>query len=71
MPLSNQAHKTLDGPELLSMFEAALQLLEVNVPEINRLNVFPVPDGDTGINMYLTLLDVVSNTAPHVSPVRR
>ena len=50
------------------MFEAALQLLEVNVPEINRLNVFPVPDGDTGINMYLTLLDVVSNTAPHVSP---
>ena len=58
----------LDGPGLLSMFESALELLEVNVPEINRLNVFPVPDGDTGINMYLTLLDVVSNTAPDVSP---
>ncbi len=58
----------LDGPGLLSLFESALQLLEVNVPEINRLNVFPVPDGDTGINMYLTLLDVVSNTAPSVSP---
>ena len=59
----------LDGPGLLSMFESALELLEVNVPEINRLNVFPVPDGDTGINMYLTLLDVVSNTAPDVSPL--
>lgn len=58
----------LDGPGLLSMFESALELLEANVPEINRLNVFPVPDGDTGINMYLTLLDVVSNTAPNVSP---
>ena len=58
----------LDGPRLLSLFESALELLEANVPEINRLNVFPVPDGDTGINMYLTLLDVVSNTVPHVSP---
>ena len=57
----------LDGPGLLSLFESALELLEVNVPEINRLNVFPVPDGDTGINMYLTLLDVVSNTVPCVS----
>ncbi|MCE2457007.1 MAG: DAK2 domain-containing protein [Dehalococcoidia bacterium] len=61
-------NERLDGPGLLSMFESALELLEVNVPEINRLNVFPVPDGDTGINMYLTLLDVVSNTAPDVSP---
>ena len=58
----------LDGPGLLSLFESALELLEANVPEINRLNVFPVPDGDTGINMYLTLLDVVSNTSPMVSP---
>ncbi len=58
----------LDGPGLLSLFESALELLEANVAEINRLNVFPVPDGDTGINMYLTLLDVVSNTAENVSP---
>ena len=49
------------------MFESALRLMEANVPEINRLNVFPVPDGDTGTNMYLTMLDVVSNTAPTVS----
>ena len=67
MALSNSAHQKLDGPGLLSLFQSALQLLEANVPEINRLNVFPVPDGDTGINMYLTLLDVVSNTEPRVS----
>ena len=65
-PLTHK--ERLDGQGLLSMFESALELLEANVPEINRLNVFPVPDGDTGINMYLTLLDVVSNTAPDVSP---
>ncbi len=47
------------------MFESALRLLEANVPEINRLNVFPVPDGDTGTNMYLTLRDIVSNSEPH------
>ena len=68
MTASDPVHQKLDGPGLLSLFESALGLLEVNVPEINRLNVFPVPDGDTGINMYLTLLDVVSNTAPKVSP---
>ena len=54
-----------DGPGLLAMFESALRLLEANVPEINRLNVFPVPDGDTGTNMYLTLRDIVSNSEPH------
>ena len=53
-----------DGLGLLAMFESALRLVEANVPELNRLNVFPVPDGDTGTNMYLTLRDVVANTAP-------
>ena len=38
------------------------------MPEINRLNVFPVPDGDTGTNMYLTLRDIVVNTAPSAGP---
>ena len=55
-----------DGPGLLALFDSALSLLEANVPEINRLNVFPVPDGDTGTNMYLTLRDIVTNTRPVV-----
>ena len=56
-----------DGPALLAMFESALRLLEANVPEINRLNVFPVPDGDTGTNMYLTLRDIVSKSGPEAT----
>ena len=57
--MTNNADLRRDGIGLLGMFEGGLELLEANVPEINRLNVFPVPDGDTGTNMYMTLLDVV------------
>ncbi len=49
------------------MFDSALSLIEANVSELNRLNVFPVPDGDTGTNMYLTLRDIVSKSGPLVS----
>ena len=44
------------------MFATALALLERNVAAINALNVFPVPDGDTGTNMFLTLRDVIEGT---------
>ena len=46
------------------MFASALSLLERNVDAINALNVFPVPDGDTGTNMFLTLRDVIEKTGP-------
>lgn len=46
--------KELDGQDLKEAFSAALNYLETRVEEINTLNVFPVPDGDTGTNMYLT-----------------
>ena len=54
----------LDGDGLLGMFLSALHLLERNVDKINALNVFPVPDGDTGTNMYLTLRSVVEDSRP-------
>ena len=54
----------LDGDGLIGMFHSALKLLERNVDSINALNVFPVPDGDTGTNMYLTLRSVVEGTRP-------
>ena len=54
----------LDGDGLLGMFLSALHLLERNVDKINALNVFPVPDGDTGTNMYLTLRSVVEESRP-------
>jgi hypothetical protein len=37
------------------MFAAATSWLEKSVPDINALNVFPVPDGDCGTNMLLTM----------------
>ena len=37
------------------MFAAATSWLEREVESLNAINVFPVPDGDTGTNMYLTM----------------
>ena len=47
------------GDSLLAMFTAGTQVLESHVNLVNRLNVFPVQDGDTGINMLLTLRDTL------------
>ncbi len=43
------------GQEFRNMFAAGTSWLEKSVPEVNSINVFPVPDGDTGTNMFLTL----------------
>ena len=45
----------MDGSDLAAMFAAGAIALRRNVDAINALNVFPVPDGDTGTNMYLTM----------------
>lgn len=45
----------LDGADLLRLMTNAEQLLQENAELVNQLNVFPVPDGDTGTNMLLTL----------------
>ncbi|PWM00034.1 MAG: dihydroxyacetone kinase [Clostridiales bacterium] len=46
---------TVGGKTLYTMLVSAANTLENNKTEINNLNVFPVPDGDTGTNMSLTL----------------
>ncbi len=43
------------GEQLKVLFEGGLSFLAEHQQEIDRLNVFPVPDGDTGRNMYLTM----------------
>jgi DAK2 domain fusion protein YloV len=43
------------GQELRDMFSAATSWLEKSSADIDALNVFPVPDGDTGTNMMLTM----------------
>ncbi len=47
--------RACDGNGLLDAFRAAVANLEAHVEEINGLNVYPVPDGDTGSNMYATV----------------
>jgi uncharacterized protein len=49
------ARRACDGPGLLEVFRAAVANLEAHVDEINALNVYPVPDGDTGSNMLATV----------------
>jgi DAK2 domain fusion protein YloV len=49
------ARRSCDGAGFLAAFRSAVAVLEAHVDEINALNVFPVPDGDTGTNMLATV----------------
>ena len=51
-----------DGDDLIAMFCASMQLLGRHASVADALNVFPVPDGDTGKNMYLTLQETMRAT---------
>ncbi len=51
--------KEIDGQLFKSMLIGGLQNLKANIDTVNDLNVFPIPDGDTGDNMYSTLLEAV------------
>lgn len=53
-------NRQYDGQVLKQALKSAEILLEKRIEELNSLNVFPVPDGDTGINMYLTLQSATS-----------
>ncbi|HRV91273.1 MAG TPA: DAK2 domain-containing protein [Anaerolineae bacterium] len=44
-----------DGAELGHLFRAGTRWLELHVQHVNNINVFPVADGDTGVNMLLTM----------------
>lgn len=51
--------KTINGATFSKMVISASKLLDVNREQIDTLNVFPVPDGDTGTNMSLTMQSAV------------
>ena len=51
--------KTINGQDLREMFAAAASWLEKSSADIDALNVFPVPDGDTGTNMLLTMRSTI------------
>jgi len=51
--------QALSGPALRDMFAAATTWLDQNKDQVNAINVFPVPDGDTGTNMTLTMRSTI------------
>ena len=52
--------KSVNGAALRKMFIGGVALLDQNKKLVDALNVFPVPDGDTGTNMFLTLKSAVA-----------
>ena len=53
----------LNAQALAKFFQGGCVYLGANKDQVNALNVFPVPDGDTGINMYLTIKSAVQAIA--------
>jgi DAK2 domain fusion protein YloV len=65
----------VDGPLFKQALLGSLNWLAANHEEVNRLNVFPVPDGDTGTNMLLTLQsaveDIKESSAGEISKIAK
>lgn len=59
---------TIDAKMLAKMFLAGAKNLEAKKEWINDLNVFPVPDGDTGTNMTLTIMSAARDVAAMEDP---
>src|SRR5512139_2836602 len=59
MSASRASAGPLNGDELRDIFVAASQHLRANARAVDAINVYPVPDGDTGSNMAATLSEAV------------
>jgi DegV family protein with EDD domain len=55
----------LDGPRLSKGLRAGIGRIIADQERLNRINVFPVPDGDTGTNLTITMQSVLSALAVH------
>ena len=60
--------KTIDAALLKKAFLSAAKSIERKKEIINELNVFPVPDGDTGTNMTLTIMSAANDVARLAEP---
>jgi DAK2 domain fusion protein YloV len=61
MPINKEKITAVDAEQFKNMMFTSLYWLKEQKSFIDSLNVFPVPDGDTGTNMYLTFKEAVSN----------
>lgn len=62
---------TIDAKTFAKMFLAGAQRLEASKEWINELNVFPVPDGDTGTNMTMTIMSAAKEVSSITDPDMR
>ena len=62
--------KTIDGAAFSRMMLSAAAEIDLNKQKVNELNVFPVPDGDTGTNMSMTLSACAARAATRVLSCR-
>ena len=60
--------KTIDANMLKNMFLAGAKRIESKKEWINELNVFPVPDGDTGTNMTMTIMSAAREVSALTDP---
>lgn len=64
--------KRIDGPGIADLLKFGVENIEIHAKTLNELNVFPVPDGDTGTNMAMTLkygLEAIKNAGFGVNKV--
>lgn len=60
--------KTVDASLVKKMFLAGASNIESKKEYINELNVFPVPDGDTGTNMSMTIMSAAREVSAMENP---
>lgn len=60
--------KQIDAALLKKMFIGGAKRLEAQKEHINELNVFPVPDGDTGTNMTMTIMSAAKEVGAIEDP---
>lgn len=65
------ANITVDAKMLCKAFLAGAQRIEAKKEYINELNVFPVPDGDTGTNMTLTIMSAAKEVSQMANPAMK
>ncbi len=65
------ANRTIDANALQKMFLAGASRIEREKEKINELNVFPVPDGDTGTNMSMTIMSAAKEVAGLENPTMK
>src|SRR6185312_16399739 len=66
---SGGALTALDGPALAAALRAGIRRVIAQQEHLNKINVFPVPDGDTGTNLALTLTAVQNVLRGEAPPV--